>query len=311
MKIALIVGFLLVLFVTVLISDHLSKARQSRLDQTVATQPQLAPSIMMTPPANPMPLPVQGGENGTDVRLASAPTGSLMGGIGGGVGGGAGTLLPADSTTPPPAPAANEAPTIEHPKPVELTLGKDGNSGEALRSNRFATSPLRGTVAMDITTESRVSGKDHVVGEGESLYRIAKDTYGDGSLWRRLVDANPGKITADGGVRVGTTIVLPTKDVLLGRVTEPKAEPSKPTRVAANVPAVSAVREAPGRKTEGKPTASKGRTYVVQKGDTLGEIAQKQLGTSKRASELLKQNASVLKDPGAMKPGMVLTLPNG
>jgi LysM repeat protein len=46
----------------------------------------------------------------------------------------------------------------------------------------------------------------------------------------------------------------------------------------------------------------------VQKGDTPGAIAQKTLGTSRKASDLMKYNK--IDDEGALKIGMVLNIPN-
>lgn len=308
MKIALIVGFLLVLFVTVLISDHLSKARQSRLEPAVAMQPPLAPPITMAPP--------------TQTPIVGSPVEAV----------GAGPVLPSDapaSTVGAASPPKPADPVFADPpmKPVELTIARGASGVSAIRDTRFPTSPIRGPVAMDTRSEpaggpsadptrpapARVAGAEHVVAEGESAYRIAKDSYGDGGLWRKLVAFNPDAMTSDGTIRVGAKLVLPPKDVLLGqakpadskidvksKTAKPDADGVKPVRVAQG-----GTIAAPGR------TASaKGRTYVVQKGDTLGDIARKELGTSKRANDILRQNAGTLKDPGSMQPGMVLTLPN-
>jgi nucleoid-associated protein YgaU len=37
----------------------------------------------------------------------------------------------------------------------------------------------------------------HTVAEGDTLWSIAKDKYGDGRLWRKIFDANSEIITAD------------------------------------------------------------------------------------------------------------------
>ena len=37
----------------------------------------------------------------------------------------------------------------------------------------------------------------HTVVEGDTLWAIAKNLYGDGRLWRRIFDANSSVITAD------------------------------------------------------------------------------------------------------------------
>jgi nucleoid-associated protein YgaU len=53
-----------------------------------------------------------------------------------------------------------------------------------------------------------------------------------------------------------------------------------------------------------------GRTYTVKKGDTLSEIAQRELGAASRWKEIFEANRSILKNPDLIMPGQVLTLPS-
>jgi nucleoid-associated protein YgaU len=53
-----------------------------------------------------------------------------------------------------------------------------------------------------------------------------------------------------------------------------------------------------------------GRVYTVKKGDTLSEIAQRELGGASRWKEIFEANRDKLKDPDVIMPGQVLTLPN-
>jgi nucleoid-associated protein YgaU len=50
-----------------------------------------------------------------------------------------------------------------------------------------------------------------------------------------------------------------------------------------------------------------GRTYVVQPGETLGEIAQRELGTFRRWTEIQRLNGNLA--PSALRTGMKLRLP--
>jgi nucleoid-associated protein YgaU len=52
-----------------------------------------------------------------------------------------------------------------------------------------------------------------------------------------------------------------------------------------------------------------GPVYVVKKGETLGTIAQKVLGTSKLANKLYEANADRIPSPTAMKAGTKLVIP--
>ena len=48
--------------------------------------------------------------------------------------------------------------------------------------------------------------------------------------------------------------------------------------------------------------------YVVQSGDTLSEIAQKQLGHASRWQEIFDLNRALVSDPDEIFPGQVLVL---
>ncbi|MEL4861028.1 LysM peptidoglycan-binding domain-containing protein [Pseudoflavonifractor phocaeensis] len=56
-------------------------------------------------------------------------------------------------------------------------------------------------------------------------------------------------------------------------------------------------------------TAPAPRTYTVQKGDCLWNIAKKCLGDGERWSEVAKLNADKIVNPNKIYPGQVLTLP--
>ena len=70
-------------------------------------------------------------------------------------------------------------------------------------------------VATDITASttatslsgSGASGNTHVVKHGETLYSIAKASYGDGKQWQKIASANPG--VSPSSLKVGQTLVIP------------------------------------------------------------------------------------------------------
>tara|TARA_B100000902_G_C27096591_1_gene806599 strand:+ start:123 stop:740 length:618 start_codon:yes stop_codon:yes gene_type:complete len=53
----------------------------------------------------------------------------------------------------------------------------------------------------------------------------------------------------------------------------------------------------------------KEKTYVVQEGDTLSEIAEKQCGSHQKVSELLTINEQLISNPDDIQIGMILTIP--
>lgn len=81
-------------------------------------------------------------------------------------------------------------------------------------------------------------------------------------------------------------------------VTKPKEVTTKPVVVAS----VSTPRPAE--------TAPKPKTYTVVKGDTLWNIAKKNLGNGARYTEIYNLNKDKIKNPNLIYPGQVLTLPS-
>lgn len=51
--------------------------------------------------------------------------------------------------------------------------------------------------------------------------------------------------------------------------------------------------------------------YTVKKGDTLGAIAKKHLGSANRYPEIFEANKPMLEDPDLIYPGQVLRIPHG
>ena len=60
-----------------------------------------------------------------------------------------------------------------------------------------------------------------------------------------------------------------------------------------------------------QPTPAKAtmKTYTVQSGDTLSEIAKRELGSPNKYMEIFNANKDQLSDPDKIKPGQVLKIP--
>ncbi len=330
LKLALIVGFSLVLVVMVLVSDHLSKARKAELappaneialankigtPQANALNPSdgsatLNPNAIADPLA--MNTPTSGG--GTDAlnqpveirqggtienqQLSLEEAAKKLGmatkeGNGTAMIGVEPTLIKSNDLYPPSA--ISNAPSGVTP------LG-DSGAPAPLSPTKYA--PTEG-VKLGVTPSpldsmkkevaAASTDKMHKVESGESLYAIAKHYYGNGKYWKQLLEYNKGSLKSENALKLGMKIKVPDLAVLTGKpsdtavttMVDPKIEPAKPVA--------------------SKTVTSKGKTYVVQKGDTPGAIAQKALGTSKRARELMDLNK--ITNDGGLKIGMVLQLP--
>lgn len=325
-KLALLVGFGLVLVVGILISDHFSKARTAQLSADVnadgaenfgavaladpdpalanpiPTDPLAAamsePAPMMAAP-EPATRPVEIVMGGSPAPLGERPRidGSDLAGTvvsygertGGSLGLLGGQSLPHAAEMS--APVAMVPPEPEDDEPVAA-----------------APEPRQAASVLPVSNGPLLS---HEVVKGDNLTKITTRYYGDKSLWPLLQSYNTGRIAANGMVRQGTTLLIPPKDVLTGRARLAADTRAVPAGTAAAQPRKPVgKREAEKAPAKGsKPSRPAPRTYTVKSGDTLGKIAQRHLGASKRWREILDLNKSKLGNEDAIQVGMVLALP--
>lgn len=140
--------------------------------------------------------------------------------------------------------------------------------------------------------------------DGETLYKICQSRYGNGNLWQKLAEFNKGTISNPTRLRKGTTIRLPSASVLRGD--QPAAQPSAQA-VAVSQQQQQQLQGGGAALPQATPTQ---REYVVQKGDTLGTIAARELGSAKKWESIFDANRDRLKSPTALKIGAALRIPS-
>lgn len=143
--------------------------------------------------------------------------------------------------------------------------------------------PLPSSKAEPITP---VNMKVHVVSKGETLRSICLNFYGDSGLANSVAMYN--LLKNSNAIEIGNTISLPTRSIL----------------IAENIPTPSTVHV-----KENSTRVKKMGTYTVKKGDTLSEIAQTVMGTTKKTQLLIDVNKDVMPNPDRIKPGMILQFP--
>lgn len=302
LKLALIVGFALVLTVAILVSDHLSKARTANL-ATI------------------------GGTTKVVAKVPDSPIRSLD------------ELLPAqlpaaiEVATPVAAatePATVEADPVQSSLPVvigqqQVPSGRESRFGQSRSDGAGALSTsIRDHADMNVVTPTLGSAgapqgatpqdiaikeikkaetnkpaplageKTYTVANGDTLYAICRKQYGDANLYKKLAAAN--KMGENGGLKVGSTIVLPSKESLTGKPEATKSEP----KVAAKSPSKI---EPKALKVE----ESKNKSYQVRPGDTLTSIARQQLGSASRSGDIASLNRMDADDD--LLAGAILKLP--
>lgn len=292
-KLALIIGFSVLLVVAVLVSDHLSQARRDEvgdglkllaelpIERMLGTEPlsgsRAAPAEPVRVVAGSSP-PVQAWSEPEPKVVEPLPRDDRLA-----------TRAPVSS---PPEPGTGGAPvvvangpaaerTVEASRPERNGLF-DWDAGrirallETTRAREQAEEPVK--------TDGHIeSAGVYVVQPGDTLYEICQRLYGDGEKWREVAALNEGRVGKDGMVYVGVTLRL-----LPG---------------AKAVPA----REAPRR----SPAEPETRAYVVKKGDTLGAIAQRELGSVRHIDRIRDLNPSLKKNKDRILVGQTLTLPRG
>lgn len=314
-KLALIVGFALVLVLAVLFSDHLSKARsvEQSSELQVASSKQVGASPKgLKPPAQIIESETAAAAGTTRVPLPGvAPQPALV--------------AQTDGPTAPLPPTA-EPTVVRTAAPADPALPHD--QFEMVPDLTFAKSELSAEIA-GLTDTVGPGGKPlssqpmkrHDVREGESAFSIARSVYGDGTLWPKLRDYNKGKIADNGAMRSGVTLMLPPRDVLLGEaVLSPEArlnpQPTVPGAKPGPTPAKPDSRDArPGRDTRvaggTRPAVPGARsafsTYTVKKGDVLEQVARRTLGSAGRWRDIADANRGV--DPNSLKVGQQLRIP--
>jgi len=278
-KLALILGFSVVLVVGVLISDHFSDATVAQLEDLTDES-----TIMSVADTRQEPQPIEQTHATASPRNNTIPDEFLIDG----------------------EPQAQTTSAIANPS--VFTSGREGLLNKLQSAwDKAQTMDLAPAAELDIagahpestlpeptivahaieTNPSRadrsIPTKTHRVMEDESLWAIAQQHYGDGALYGKLAKFNSDRIADDNSIRIGVVLQIPPKHILTGE------------------------RPAQRNMTASRPVSSSSRTYTVREGDTLGEIAQRQLGSSRRWTEIVKLND--IEDPDVVPVGTKLKLP--
>lgn len=277
-KIGLFVGMGVIILIGILISDHLSHA-----------QKQQAPDYSKFFPDAREKVSSSGKPAVTTVASADRPL-SVPGEVGKPA-----PLAPVTGVTTAAKPEADK-PSIfvqdnRNLPPARATLPVDQSESKA-GTTPIRLSPDRPGLISDPAPSA--PGKTvHVVKEGDTLSSLSRQYYGKAAYWSLIHEANKSVIENPNNLKDGTKLEIP-------------ARAATPTTVAGTVTPKVPTKEIPVSTPIAKPVASE---YTIQKGDTLGVISEKFLGTKNRWEEIYELNKDRIKNPNAMKEGTVIRLP--
>jgi nucleoid-associated protein YgaU len=158
----------------------------------------------------------------------------------------------------------------------------------------------------------------HTIVDGDTLQNLAQhylgrsDRYMELFQYNRNVLRNPDELPIGAELRIPSQVALPTTS---GSAALPAA-PMTPISPLLPLPQIPTAPSASGKttlpasaKTTAAPQQPGQRTYTVQAGDNLVDIARKFYGDGRRYESLYEANRRVMHNPTDLKPGMVLVVP--
>lgn len=201
---------------------------------------------------------------------------------------------PTDVAAAPPAPttAPIAGAWTEPPLPEVARAGSPPGTDGPAPPVSPPVPPAGPTV---VPPPSTPAGSSYTVQPGDTLIRIARKVYGRGheNEYQRILQANRVMIPSPTSLLAGKVLAIPALET------------------------AAAEAGASGRTATTRPTAERGvdpfsnKTYVVQKGDILGDIAKKTLGSSSPAAvkKLVEANKDRINNPDRLRVGTTLKIP--
>ncbi len=152
-----------------------------------------------------------------------------------------------------------------------------------------AGSPPSVTVAPPAVPAPPATARTRTIRSGDTLAKIAKEEFGDSSMWKRIVDANPGLDPRR--LKVNSTIVIPDVPSRAGDRGRTAEAPVSPWPANALLNPADGPTAPPSTSTPPAP-ASTARTeeYEIRSGDTLSSIAASRMGNSAEWYRILEAN---------------------
>jgi nucleoid-associated protein YgaU len=212
-KLALVVGFGLILFVGILISDHFSAARNQEAANLASGE-----VAMKAVKSDPGLIDVaqhdglRPGMEATRVdRVPNQPTGPEAPN--------AGAPVPTlGDVHEPQAPPSGAEPLPMIPGSDEVRIADQHQDAPVFNMPRYPEidRTAQASTGAGADPAPLPGERSHQIGKGDTLFAIAKRYYGDASLWKKLQAFNQDRISAVDGMRPGVALRIPPKEALTG-----------------------------------------------------------------------------------------------
>jgi len=298
-KLALVVGFGLILFVGILISDHFSVARTQMSADLSGVNDPLTNHVAQRDNAivdlNAIPEPV------LPPPAPAAPTTGLQPGE-----------LAVGPTIIPTNPVDHQ-PILDEANQNRISMvDPNANLGPATINDPVTPSPNVPEGFNEIPQDTEVelaNVRFHEVRGGESLFGICKQYFGNASLVTALAKFN--KIDDPTSLRAGHRLMIPEPaqlGVKTSQVAINDAKPQADSKTSGLRVVTEKITPAATPKAPAKQAAPKGKTHTVKRGESLSQIAQRVYGNKNKWKKILDLNKHQIDDPDDVKVGMVLRL---
>jgi nucleoid-associated protein YgaU len=169
--------------------------------------------------------------------------------------------------------------------------------------DRYGRTPGYGAAAARPTAAPRDGRRENGTYEiqpNDSYWTISQAVYGSGSYFKALAELNRKRIPHEDDLKVGDIVSAPDVAQLEKMYPELCPKPSRREVVRDASRMVSA------------PRTYGGRTYTTQEGDTLYDIARRELGKATQWVEIYELNREAIgPDYNYVAPGLNLVLPGG
>ncbi len=147
------------------------------------------------------------------------------------------------------------------------TLGTEGAPLD--QSGQDQTAVGGQSAPVDSGSFSGGGTEDYTVRRGDTLMKIAFETYGDLNQWRKIYELNRGSLADPNQLAAGTHLKI--------------EKPSSPPVIDRN-----------------------GERYHIKKGDTLGTISREVYGTPAKWRTIWQNNSQLIRDPNRIYAGFYL-----
>jgi nucleoid-associated protein YgaU len=201
--------------------------------------------------------------------------------------------VPSDPVRPPQSVSAQSLPAQPVP---DQPLAAQSLSTQPLSAQTVSTQPMSAQPTSADAQPHRAG--QYVVQPNDNYWTVSEKVYGTGGYFKAIYEHNRRQHSQSDRLQVGDVLDVPDETVL--QQAYPQLCP-KSGRDAQSAPAVAAnVGAPPGM-----------RLYSVADGDTLYEIARRELGRASRWGEIYQLNHDQLgNDFGYLRPGTQLLIPS-